>query len=91
METHGITISLIHNDDVDLSKILDVIGEHGKQSTWKISGVECIGSSSELLHTYSDNCELASGEELYQICSNNLQVIEREFAAVKKSEKSSWV
>lgn len=91
METYDITICLNQNEDVDLIDILEVIGERGKKASWNISGVECIGKSSDILHNYSDKKEQISGEELYQVCSDNLQVIDGEFKVFEQNESSFWI
>jgi hypothetical protein len=79
------------NYRTDLKNILQVIGEDGKHSTWKISDVECLGKSAETLHQISDEGKEISGEEFYKIVSDIYQVLDGTFEAFKPNENHHWL
>lgn len=91
MQNHGLTIYISDNDDIDLRHILNLIGESGKFSTWKISDVECFGESAEILHNISDEQKEISGEDFYEIASGIYQTIDGEFDAYKSKENNRWL
>lgn len=91
MQTHGVTIYLKNEDNTELKKVLNVIGEAGKQSIWEISNVDCIGESSEILHQISDERQKISGQDFYNIASGIYQVIDGSFKAYRTNETKSWL
>lgn len=80
-----------NNYQNDLKNILEVIGEIGKQYTWKISDVECLGKSAETLHLVSDKEKEVSGEEFYKLVSDIYQVLDETFEAFKPNENHQWL
>jgi hypothetical protein len=91
LQIYGVTIYLSNEDKTDLNKILNVIGEAGKQSIWRISEVECFGETSEVLHQISDAAKIISGEDFYNIVSGIHQVIDGYFEAYRPQETESWI
>lgn len=91
MQTYGVTIYLGNEDKTDLKEILNIVGEAGKQSIWKISDVECFGETSEVLHQVSDETEKVSGEDFYNIVSGIHQVIDGYFEAYRPNETENWI
>jgi hypothetical protein len=91
LQTRGVTNYLSNEDKTDFKEILNVIGEAGKQSMWKISDVDCFGEASEVLHQISDETEKISGEDFYNIVSGVYQIIEGYFEAYKLNETESWI
>ncbi len=91
MQNHGVTIYLSNNNRIDLRDILNVIGKTGKQSTWKVSGVECLGESADTLHQFSDEEKEILGEEFYKIVSDIYQVLNGYFDACKPDENYCWI
>ena len=91
MKNHGVTINLIENDKTDLKQILEIVGELGKQSTWKLTNVECFGKSAEILHEFSDNKKEISGKEFYNAVLGIHQTIDGIFEAFNTNEISNWL
>lgn len=91
MKTRGITIYLIHNDNVDLKEILEVVGDGGKQSTWKISYTDCFGESGETINKLSDEGKEISGIQFYKLALGIHQTLSGEFQAFKSNEKTHWL
>ena len=89
----GVSISDEKNNFLafDLIDILKIIGEKVLHSTWEISNVECIGKEADRLHSISDNEIPISGEELFSIASNIIQVIDGEFMAYLEDKTNSWL
>jgi hypothetical protein len=79
------------NDRTDLKYILNLIGEVGKHSTWKISDVECLGESAEILQHISDGEQEISGEEFYKIVLGISQVLGGYFDAYKPDSNNRWL
>lgn len=88
----GVTISDKKNSLLafDLIDILKLIGEKAFLSTWKIFNVECIGEEAETLHNISDRGMHISGNILFSISSNLIQVINGEFEAYFEGD-SPWL
>jgi len=91
MKIHGITIYLNDNYKIDLKEILEIIGEAGKSSQWKISGAECFGDSAEKTHEISDNGKEISDKEFYKLVSNIYQTLDGTFQAFKIDENLTWL
>lgn len=85
----GITIKDSRNNllTFDLGNILSIIGEKADKSIWKVSGVECVGKSADILHKISDESVTISGDELFNISQNLSQIIEGEFEAFLDDER----
>lgn len=91
MKNYGVTIYLKSHSQNDLKNILQVIGENGKHSAWKIFDVECLGKSAETLHQISDEEKEISGVEFYKIVSGIYQVLDGTFRAYKPNENNHWI
>jgi hypothetical protein len=91
LKTYGLTIYLIHNANVDLKEILEVIGEDGRQSTWKISDADCLGESAETLHKFSDEGKEISGIQFYKLALGIYQTLSGEFNSYKPNTKLHWL
>jgi len=91
LQNYGITIYLSDNDRTDLKYILQIIGEIGRQSFWKISDVECLGESAKILHQISDEERKITGIEFYEIVSGIYQTLDGSFEAYKPNESFHWL
>jgi hypothetical protein len=91
LQTHGVTVYLKNESNTELKRILNIIGEVGKQSIWEISDVECLGENSEALQQISDEVKTLSGEDFYELVSGIYQVIDGNFRAYKPDETKSWL
>jgi hypothetical protein len=91
LQNYGVTINLSDTDKTDLKYILQIIGEIGRQSLWKISDVECLGESAEILHQISDEERKITGIEFYEIVSRIYQTLDGTFEAYKTNESSHWL
>jgi hypothetical protein len=91
LDNYGVTIYLSSEDETDLKKILEIIGEIGRESIWKISDVDCFGETSEVLHPISDEAEKISGVDFYNIVSGIHQVIDGNFEAYRPNETENWI
>jgi hypothetical protein len=91
VQNHGVTIYLGEKDKTDLKDILQIVGELGKQSIWKLSDVECFGKSAEILHKFSDNEKVISGKEFYNVVSDIHQTLDGVFEAYKPDEITHWL
>lgn len=91
MQNHGITIYLKDDHKIDLQEILNIIGDAGKFSHWKISSAECFGENAEKLHKISDDEEIISGEEFYKLASGIYQTLDGTFEAFSFNENLCWL
>jgi hypothetical protein len=89
----GVTIYDRKNNVLAFSliDILKIIGEKAFLSMWKISNVECVGENSEKLHHISDEGIRISGEEIFSLSSNILQIIDGDFEAYWENEDLPWL
>jgi hypothetical protein len=91
LQNYGVTIYLNDNEEIDLKNILQVIGETGRQSDWKISDVECSGENAEIIHQISDVQEIISGKQFYTIIQDINQTIDGVFEAYRPNKTLNWL
>lgn len=91
LQKYGVTIYLNGEDEVDLVETLQITGESGKRSNWKLQNIECIGDTAETLHSFSDQKKEISGIEFYNLVSNIHQTIDGSFEAYNPNETSHWL
>lgn len=91
MKSYGITIYLTDDSKFDLIDILKVIGEKGRELNWKISNLDCLGETSELLHKLSDQGKQISGSEFFQLFLQVYQTIEGEFVGFENNSTNDLI
>ena len=91
MKSYGVTIHLTDDSKIDLIDILKVIGEKGKDLSWSISHLDCLGENSEVLHKISDQNKQISGSKFYQLFSHIHQTIEGDFVGFENNSINALI
>lgn len=90
----GVTVSELDDSGiskVQLSEILELIGQEAMGGTWRIENVEAIGGDSERLHLLSDKRALVSGSELVEISRMVHQIIDGTFSGFAGEVSQPWI
>lgn len=92
-DMNGVTFPAWEEDaPVELSAILDLLGDPGRESTWRLRGLEVAPSeTAQRLHAHSDRGEAISGQELLQLAARKPQLIDGEFEGWLPEADTPWV
>ncbi len=75
----------------DLIDILKLLGPAGRESEWKISGVESTGEAADELESLAEKGGVVKGSKLFDLASRIVQVIDGEFVATKDGGGRPWI
>ena len=90
----GITISDSTPDGflaVNLIDILEIIAPAIATTQWRITNLECLGTTAEKLYEITDNWQLISSKLLLELAAEITQVIDGKFQGYLLNENQPWL